>query len=181
MRTVLKVDYDAALDIHERGKYRGVDPEDGWPRPHIEIGDYIVVNQPRKLRAWTLPPSAHAGKLAMYMQLVKGQVIGPILEVEHSYMFVTVKVMHPVEGDDTWINVWTRENIEGVAKGIRFCAICSAHRFEQMKLQPYLSPLGTHRFNSFVAKYSNCSTIDPTSRKPTTVRRTSLPARRSRQ
>ena len=106
--------------------FKDVDPNDGRPRPMIPKGSFLEVNDPARLRAWENSPSMCKPKLMVKMQLRQGQVLGPALETEHTYMFASVRIMHPVTNAKAWVNVWTSENNHKVRKGIFFCWLLSA-------------------------------------------------------
>ena len=102
-----------------------MDPQRGVPRPSITPGYGIFVSTPGMLRAYASPPPESMKDMPPPVRfesidLPEKAYVGLVLDVKHTYLFVSVLVRHPDERKAGWINIWTSRNRFGLKSGCRY-------------------------------------------------------------
>ena len=100
------------------------DPESGAPRPiKLAIGWRVYCIRPKLLRAWLSPPSERNAELMGEIRTKPGDFVGEVVAYEHTMRFSSVKIKHPNEFGQCWINVWTNRNLRGEIRGCKFAVV----------------------------------------------------------
>ena len=95
---------------HAAWRFGRMDPQRGVARPSITPGYGIFVTTPGMLRAYALPPTESLKDMPLptrfeSIDLPEKAYVGLVLDVKHTYLFVSVLVHHPDERKAGWINI----------------------------------------------------------------------------
>ena len=81
-------------------------PVTGAERPSPRRGDWIEIMGSIVLRFYSAPVGRGGGRKIVVLP-DPHQYIGPVHDVDDSYLFVSVLVPHPTTGGLAWTNIWS--------------------------------------------------------------------------